>query len=187
MTVLVIFECRLEMQKLLDHSVSDASLQKVASLAHRLSLLQSNDSTDVSVPGTQVNGSADDVEFGANLVFRPPARFVVDVCLEDGELWGEESALPFPLLQEGGYDWNDSTKYDSTADGKHFDLRWLRNECDKIVKGSTSQLPQDELAMAICRVLDSEKHGDEVMPFQDFRTSFDLLSPEKYASELYMS
>ncbi|KAH7850882.1 hypothetical protein Vadar_004154 [Vaccinium darrowii] len=179
-------EKKLEMQKLLDHSVSDASLQKVASLAHRLSLLQSNDSTDVSVPGTQVNGSADDVEFGANLVFRPPARFVVDVCLEDGELWGEESALPFPLLQEGGYDWNDSTKYDSTADGKHFDLRWLRSECNKIVKGSTSQLPQDELAMAICRVLDSEKHGDEIagdlldlVGESAFETVQDLISHRK--------
>ncbi|KAE9467177.1 hypothetical protein C3L33_00911, partial [Rhododendron williamsianum] len=156
-------EKKLELQKLLDHAISDASLQKVASLAHRLSLLQSdNDSRDGFVPGNQVNGSADDVEFGANLVFRPPARFVVDVSLEDGELWGEESALPFSLLQEGGYDCSDTTKYDSTADGKHFDLRWLRNECDKIVKGSTSQLPQDELAMAICRVLDSEKHGDEI-------------------------
>lgn len=167
----VYFECRLELQKLLDHAISDASLQKVASLAHRLSLLQSdNDSRDGFVPGNQVNGSADDVEFGANLVFRPPARFVVDVSLEDGELWGEESAPPFSLLQEGGYDCSDTTKYDSTADGKHFDLRWLRNECDKIVKGSTSQLPQDELAMAICRVLDSEKHGDEVILFQGFHT-----------------
>lgn len=167
----VYFECRLELQKLLDHAISDASLQKVASLAHRLSLLQSNnDSRDGFVPGNQVNGSADDVEFGANLVFRPPARFVVDVSLEDGELWGEESALPFSLLQGGGYDFSDTTKYDSTADGKHFDLRWLRNECDKIVKGSTSQLPQDELAMAICRVLDSEKHGDEVILFQGFHT-----------------
>ncbi|KAI8543195.1 hypothetical protein RHMOL_Rhmol08G0198900 [Rhododendron molle] len=156
-------EKKLELQKLLDHAISDASLQKVASLAHRLSLLQSNNEIrDRFVPGNQVNGSADDVEFGANLVFRPPARFVVDVSLEDGELWGEESALPFSLLQEGGYDCSDTTKYDSTADGKHFDLRWLRNECDKIVKGSTSQLPQDELAMAICRVLDSEKHGDEI-------------------------
>ncbi|XP_058180771.1 DExH-box ATP-dependent RNA helicase DExH14 [Rhododendron vialii] len=180
-------EKKLELQKLLDHAISDVSLQKVASLAHRLSLLQSNnDSRDGFVPGNQVNGSADDVEFGANLVFRPPARFVVDVSLEDGELWGEESALPFSLLQEGGYDCSDTTKYDSTADGKHFDLRWLRNECDKIVKGSTSQLPQDELAMAICRVLDSEKHGDEIagdlldlVGESAFETVQDLISHRK--------
>ena len=158
------------MQKVLDHAVSDASLQKVASLAQRLSLLQSNDSSDLFISGTEINGSGDDLEFGANLVFRPPSRFRVDVSLEDEELLGEESTSPFSLLQEGGYDCSEVTNYNSAADGKHFDLRWLRNACDIIVKGSSLQLPQDELAMAICRVLDSEKPGDEVMFFQGFLT-----------------
>ena len=83
---------------------------------------------------------------------------------------GEESISPFSLLQEGGYDCSEVTNYNSAADGKHFDLLWLRNAYDIIVKGSSLQLPQDELAMAICRVLDSEKPGDEVMLFQDFLT-----------------
>ncbi|GKC89958.1 hypothetical protein Tco_1150607 [Tanacetum coccineum] len=43
-----------------------------------------------------------------------------------------------------------------------FDLEWLGNECSRIVNSSASQLPQDELAMAICRVLDSDKAGDEI-------------------------
>ncbi|KAL2639649.1 hypothetical protein AAZV13_06G182700 [Glycine max] len=43
-----------------------------------------------------------------------------------------------------------------------FNLTWLRDACDKIVKNCNSQLSQDELAMAICRVLYSEKPGEEI-------------------------
>ncbi|KAJ4831445.1 hypothetical protein Tsubulata_037475 [Turnera subulata] len=35
-----------------------------------------------------VNGSGDDLEFGSNLAFQAPSRFLVDVVLEDGELLG---------------------------------------------------------------------------------------------------
>ncbi|GFZ17013.1 U5 small nuclear ribonucleoprotein helicase [Actinidia rufa] len=87
---------------------------------------------------------------------------MVDASLEDVELLGKESTSPFSLLQEGGYDCSDFTNYNSAADGKHFDLPWLKNACDIIVKGSSLQLPQDELAMAICRVLYSEKPGNEI-------------------------
>ncbi|KAF5933941.1 hypothetical protein HYC85_030112 [Camellia sinensis] len=152
-----IAEKKLELQKVLD-----ASLQKVSSLAQSLSLLQSNDCSDVFVPQRETNRSCDDLEFGADLVFQCPARFVVDVSLEEGELLGEGTASSFSLLQEGLYDCSDPKGYDSAADGKHFNLQWLRDACDKIVKGSTSQLPQDELAMAVCGLLDSEKHGDEI-------------------------
>ncbi|GMQ10901.1 hypothetical protein CsSME_00053719 [Camellia sinensis var. sinensis] len=157
-----IAEKKLELQKVLGHAVSDASLQKVSSLAQSLSLLQSNDCSDVFVPQRETNRSCDDLEFGADLVFQCPARFVVDVSLEEGELLGEGTASSFSLLQEGLYDCSDPKGYDSAADGKHFNLQWLRDACDKIVKGSTSQLPQDELAMAVCGLLDSEKHGDEI-------------------------
>ncbi|THG01810.1 hypothetical protein TEA_006156 [Camellia sinensis var. sinensis] len=157
-----IAEKKLELQKVLGHAVSDASLQKVSSLAQSLSLLQSNDCSDVFVPQRETNRSCDDLEFGADLVFQCPARFVVDVSLEEGELLGEGTASSFSLLQEGLHDCSDPKGYDSAADGKHFNLQWLRDACDKIVKGSTSQLPQDELAMAVCGLLDSEKHGDEI-------------------------
>uniref|UniRef100_A0A5B7ARQ6 RNA helicase n=1 Tax=Davidia involucrata TaxID=16924 RepID=A0A5B7ARQ6_DAVIN len=157
-----IAEKKLELQKLLGHAVPDANLQKVASLAQRLSGLQPNDPRAMLVPERQINGSIDDLEFGADLVFKNPARFLVDVSIEDGELLGEESSVPSSLLHEGWYDHGSSTTYHSVVDARNFDLQWLRDACDTIVKESTSQLSRDELAMAICRVLDSDKPGDEI-------------------------
>ncbi|XAR63795.1 DNA helicase [Bertholletia excelsa] len=157
-----IAEKKLEVQKFLGHAVSDANLQKVASLVQKLSLLQVNDSSDIFVPGWETNESCNDTEFGADLDFRPPSRFLVDVSLEDGGLLCEERPSHSSSLPEGWYDSSNSMNYDLAADGKRFDLRWLRDACNKIVERSTSQLPQDEIAMAICRVLDSEKPGDEI-------------------------
>ncbi|KAK3015088.1 hypothetical protein RJ639_006650 [Escallonia herrerae] len=111
---------------------------------------------------SQVSGSDDDLEFGADLVFHPPARFLVDVSLEDDELLGEESTAPPPLLDDGWFDHGDSTNTNPAVDDGHFNLIWLRDACDKIVKESSSQLSGDELAMAICRVLDLDKPGDEI-------------------------
>ncbi|OAY65889.1 hypothetical protein ACMD2_26336, partial [Ananas comosus] len=41
-------------------------------------------------------------------------------------------------------------------------LRWLKDACDMIVKGGGSLLSGDELAMALSRVLLSNKAGDEI-------------------------
>lgn len=153
---------KFHLQKELGVSITDATLQKVASLAQRLFLLQSNDGGNASISGKEDNEDGDNLEFGANLVFRPPSRFVVDVSLEPGELLGEIVPSPFSLPQERWYDHNDQMNRGGVIDCKQFDLQWLRDACNKIVKGSSSQLPRDELAMAICRVLDSEKPGDEI-------------------------
>lgn len=153
-------EKRLELQKLLGHVISDANLHKVASLAQRLSRLQPN-IPSMFVPESQIDGSCDDIEFGADIAFCPPARFLVDISLEDGELLGEESTAP-SLLPKVWRDHGDSTNYHSAVNGRSFDLEWLRDACDKIVKESSSQLSRDELAMAICRVLDLDKPGDEI-------------------------
>ncbi|RRT57594.1 hypothetical protein BHE74_00036487 [Ensete ventricosum] len=51
--------------------------------------------------------------------------------------------------------------HNSTADLKTINLRWLKDACDLIVKNGASQLSGDELAMALCRVLLSDKAGDE--------------------------
>ncbi|CAK9163513.1 unnamed protein product [Ilex paraguariensis] len=153
---------KLELQKLLGHAVSDANLWKVVSLVQRLSGLQLNDHGTKFVPDTEINGSADDAEFGADLVFRSPARFLVDITLEDDEFLLEEpTARPSSLHKECFYH-GDSTNYHPAIGGGNFDLGWLRNVSDKIVKESTSQLPRDELAMTICQILDSEKPGDEI-------------------------
>ena len=57
-------------------------------------------------------------------------------------------------------------------------LRWLNEACDLIVKGGGSQLSRNELAMALCRVLLSNKAGDEVWLF-----SFSMV--HSYAVNVY--
>lgn len=156
------------MQKLLGYVVSDTSVQKVASLAQRLFILQPSNLVPGLVCERQTNGSGEDVEFGANLAFQAPSRFLVDASLEGGGFFGEESAIP--SLGHGR--WSDHTApmpSHSSVDRRNFTLRWLRDACDGIVRGSTSQLSQDDLAMAICRVLDFDKPGEEVLV-----TSFSL-------------
>ncbi|KAB5524787.1 hypothetical protein DKX38_022536 [Salix brachista] len=71
----------------------------------------------------------DDLEFGADLAFQAPTRFLVDTSLEDGEMLARKVMHFLPCL---------------------------------IVRESTSELSKDDLAMAICRVLDSNKPGEEL-------------------------
>ncbi|KAM3703462.1 hypothetical protein ACJW30_04G098400 [Castanea mollissima] len=156
-----IAEKKLDLQKLLGHMVSDANLRRVASLARNLFRLQPSDHGPPLVSEWHVNGSGDDIEFGADLVFQAPARFLVDVSLEDGELLGEERTVP-SLFHEGWYEHDSSPHYPSASDGGNYNLSWLRDACDRIVGGSTSLLSCDELAMAICRVLDSDKPGEAI-------------------------
>lgn len=156
-------KCRLEVQKLLGHAVSDANVRKVASLAQRLAGMQSSDKGTTLVSERPANGTHDNVEFGADLVFHAPARFLVDVSLEDGELLGEESTGISSSYYEGLYSHGNLNDHYPSTDGRSFNLSWLKDACDQIVTKSSSQLSRDELAMAICRVLDSDKPGDEVL------------------------
>lgn len=120
--------------------------------------LQNNDHGIEAVSLQEVsNGTTDAVEFGLDLVFRPPTRFLIDVPLEDSDFLVEQDNAPSTQYDHGSF-----SNFRESVSGGKFDLNWLRDACDKIVRGSTSQLPRDELAMAICRVLDSEKPGDEV-------------------------
>ncbi|XP_073260954.1 DExH-box ATP-dependent RNA helicase DExH14 isoform X3 [Populus alba] len=151
-----------KLQKLIGHAVSDARLQKVAALSQRLYGLQPRNSGAAIIVESHVIGSGDDLEFGADLAFQAPARFLVDTTLEDGEMLGEESAAPLSMFHDGWYDHGDPGQNHSTTDGGNFDLSWLRDACDQIVGESTSQLSQDDLPMAICRVLDSDKPGEEI-------------------------
>lgn len=150
------------MQKLVGYGVSDSLLSRVASLAQRLYELQNNHPgiETASLPEVS-NGTTDEAEFGSDLVFRTPARFLIDVSLEDSDFLVEQESAP-SSSDETQYDHGSFSNVRESVSGGKFDLSWLRDACDKIVRGSTSQLPRDELAMAICRVLDSEKPGDEV-------------------------
>lgn len=149
------------MENLLGHSVSDAKLQKVAYLVQGLWVLQPSDHRAAVVSERLENEGSDDIEFGADLDFQAPSRFLVNDFLEGVEIMDEGSSEP--SFHEGWYSHIDSVQHQSAAEGTTFNLSWLRDACDRIVKGSGSQLSLDELAMAICRVLDSEKPGEEVM------------------------
>ncbi|XP_075100776.1 DExH-box ATP-dependent RNA helicase DExH14 [Nicotiana tabacum] len=156
-----IAEKKLDLQKLVGYAVSDSLLSRVASLAQRLYELQNYHPGNETVSLQEMsNGTTDEVEFGSDLVFRPPARFLIDVSLEYSDLLVEQDNAP-SSSHESQYD-HGSSNFRESVSGVNFDLSWLRDACDKIVRGSTSQLPRDELAMAICRVLDSEKPGDEI-------------------------
>ncbi|KAF9667696.1 hypothetical protein SADUNF_Sadunf15G0050500 [Salix dunnii] len=151
-----------ELQRLIGHAVSDAKLQKVAALSKRLCSLQPRISGAALIVESHVHGSGDDLEFGADLAFQAPTRFLVDTSLGDGEMFGEESAAPSSMFRNGWYDHGDPRHNHFTTDGGNFDLSWLRDACDQIIRESTSQLSKDDLAMAICRVLDSDKPSEEI-------------------------
>ncbi|XP_012853916.1 PREDICTED: activating signal cointegrator 1 complex subunit 3 isoform X2 [Erythranthe guttata] len=149
-----------EFQKLIGHIVPEQNILKVASLVERLSGLQSNEQGNGYLP--ELGGAdSEGLEFGADLVFQPPARFLVDISLEDAENLLEETSTS-SSNHEGWSDKDGSAYFRPPNSEVKFDLEWLQNACDRIVRASTSQLPRDELAMTICRILDSEKPGDEI-------------------------
>ncbi|KAL0335587.1 UNVERIFIED_CONTAM: DExH-box ATP-dependent RNA helicase DExH14 [Sesamum radiatum] len=82
---------RFELQKLIGHTIPDTNILKVASLVERLSALQKNEHGTGYLPEL-VSEVSEDLEFGADLVFRPPARFLVDISLEDAEILVEETS-----------------------------------------------------------------------------------------------
>ncbi|WOL01441.1 DExH-box ATP-dependent RNA helicase DExH14 [Canna indica] len=181
-------EKKIELQQLVGYNIQDSVLQKVASLARRLYALQfpSRGAAAVQEIGADGCGESGDnhIEFGSNLNFQPPSRFVVDVSLENiTSFTNDILSMPF------GTGHNSCTSYAdhySTVGHKTFNLRWLRDACDMIVKDGTSQISGDELAMAICRVLLSNKAGDEIagdlldlVGDGAFETVQDLLSHRK--------
>ncbi|CAH9088182.1 unnamed protein product [Cuscuta europaea] len=151
-------EKRLDLQKLVGYAISSTTLQKAAYLAQRLSELQHKNCKTINGQKMQ-DMSGGNLEFGADLLFQPPTRFLVDASIEDKDLDVVHSnkAIKYQHASHHG------NSFDSVhLTGARFNLDWLRDACDKIVSESTSQFPRDELAMTICRVLDSEKPGDEI-------------------------
>lgn len=145
------------------YPASDANLHKVASLAQRLFKLQPADHGCSSVFERELNAGEDGVEFGADLIFQPPSRFLVDSLLDNDDLLEG----PPSSRQDGWHDldhgYSNSTYHHAVVDRRKLSLEWLSNACDRIVKECASQLSRDELAMAICRVLNSDKPGEEVL------------------------
>lgn len=159
----MILKCRKELQKLIGNTVSDAQLQKVVSLAQKLFILQPRDHAIALLADKHVNKGDSNVEFGADLVFKEPIRFMVDVSLENSDLLDKDITAPTFYDRQHVHD--DSINFDISNERGKFNLSWLRDACGEITKKSSSQLSHDELAMAICRVLDSEKPGEEVVTY----------------------
>lgn len=151
---------RLELQKLVGHSIPEAKLLKVASLVEILSNLQMNEHGIWHVPQS-TNEVTDGAEFGSDLEFHAPARFLIDISSEEANDLVNETSTSWSH-RDGWSDHSNHTNFQPSAIGGNFDLEWLQDACEKIVRGSASLLPRDELAMAICRILDSDKPGDEV-------------------------
>ncbi|CAN6469997.1 unnamed protein product [Victoria cruziana] len=119
---------------LLGFTPSDASIRNVALLVQKLSALQSVNFGETFALEDQSAGLCDLTdEFGIGLGFQAPKRF-------------QKENNHFNILQREG----------------NVDLYWLKEACDNIVKSGCSNLSGDELAMALCRVLDSDKAGDEI-------------------------
>lgn len=157
----IVAEKKLELQKILGYSVSDGNVLKVATLAQQLFDLQPTVHVDAAASGLNLSGGSDGLEFGADLDFQSPSRFLADVSHENELFNGEEIMVPSTSLStswQGAHNRQDHF----AVDGVHYDLKWLRDVCDQIVRGNVSQLSRDELATAICRVLDSEKPGEEI-------------------------
>lgn len=149
--------CRSDLQKLLGRAVSDGSLQKVVQLAQRLGSLQPRINTTQNF---DENLNDHDVEFGFNLDFKPPSRFLLEIPLEE-EVLEMENLVPSTSIYN---DWSSADTIDNSFanGGIRYDLKWLKESCDLIVRGSGSELSRDELAMTICWILDSDKPGEEV-------------------------
>ncbi|XP_058788470.1 DExH-box ATP-dependent RNA helicase DExH14 isoform X2 [Vicia villosa] len=155
----IIFDKKLELENLVGHAIADTKLREVASLAQKLLILQPNN-TNSSISLERHHDVDEDMEFGDDLVFQPPTRFLVDVSLDDGDIADFKNTVSLAFQKEE-YSHTDPTN-NFVAEVEKFNLTWLRDACDKIVRNCNSQLSRDELAMAICRVLNSEKPGEEI-------------------------
>jgi len=151
--------CRLELQNLVGHAIADAKLREVAAIAQKLLNLQPTN-TNSAVSLERDHDVEEGMEFGDDLVFQAPARFLVDVSLDDGDIMDFKNTVSLGFQKEE-YSHTDPTDH-FVVEVEKFNLTWLRDACDKIVRNCNPQLSRDELAMAICRVLYSEKPGEEV-------------------------
>ncbi|KAJ0973942.1 hypothetical protein J5N97_015907 [Dioscorea zingiberensis] len=150
-----------ELQRLFGYSIADSTLQKAASLAHRLSSLQSPDDETKLFQAKVADGNgANYHEFGNNITFQFPARFLVETPTENGYPLATDSWTTPISLQED-QDHQSLSSHQSNVRQGTVNLRWLKNVCDRIVGGG-SQLSGDELHNGSLSVLQSNKAGDEI-------------------------
>lgn len=152
-------EKRNELESLVGYSVQDSIIKKLAQKLCSLQRASTNEFVQRNVEDVDENDTS---EFGASFDFKPPSRFVIDVSLDDG-LPLESGALSSKPFENEQYDaCSASISCNTTAIGGSTNLRWLKDQCDLITRSGGSMLSGDELAMALCRVLLSNKAGDEI-------------------------
>ncbi|PIA63068.1 hypothetical protein AQUCO_00200832v1 [Aquilegia coerulea] len=152
-----------ELQKRLGYTVYDVNIEKAASLAQRLFTMQPNDQEASVFPESEVDGSGHYMtEFGSEFIFHEPTRFAVDLPIDDGLFPQDETSVTSTSNHDSWYENYDPPLNQSSVGRGSMDLRWLREVCGQIVQKGGSQLSGDELAMALCQVLDSDKAGDEI-------------------------
>ncbi|KAM3314918.1 hypothetical protein ACQJBY_033591 [Aegilops geniculata] len=149
---------RNELERLVGYSVQDSVLKKLAQLAQKLCSLQRGSIQEFVQEDTKAIDGDDTSEFGASFDFKAPSRFIIDVTLDDDLPLGSGVLSSF---QEEQHDAS-TTSFNSTAFAGPVNLRWLQDQCDLITRSGGSMLSGDELAMALCRVLRSNKAGDEI-------------------------
>ncbi|PKA61162.1 DEAD-box ATP-dependent RNA helicase ISE2, chloroplastic [Apostasia shenzhenica] len=149
-------EKREELQELLGYSTPVSCLENVAALAYRLYMLQCDCNGNASIC-IVVSDSEDCLEFGSNIAFEVPSRFLVPAHLEkDGTLLCDN--FTSKIFHEEHL----KNTHHLGAEKEVVNLRWLSDACEGIIKGGSSQMSGDDLAMALCQVLSSNKAGDEI-------------------------
>ncbi|XP_074592624.1 DExH-box ATP-dependent RNA helicase DExH14 isoform X2 [Curcuma longa] len=154
---------KIELQRLIGYNIEDAILQKMASLVQRLYALQHTPNNALVAQEIGADGCGDStIEFGSELSFQVPSRFVLDAPLENVTPLSSDF-LPTSTFDDNHHSRTHFANHNSTTDQRTGSLKWLKDACDMIVQhDGASQISGDELAMALCRVLLSNKAGDEI-------------------------
>lgn len=189
--------CREQLANIFGRTFPNDKILNVASLAHHLSSWRLG-STQDGKKGSRRSGS-DSTEFGVNLGFHIPSLSpddLEDISDDDEDNWEElatsvindsshlggtpdmsTSISTTPLLLETadahGYSNSKESWQVAAVDGVGgITLRWLWNACEQGGHFSGS-----DLATAVCRVLESEKSGDEVciLNWTSYRLTFKLV------------
>ncbi|KAG8095958.1 hypothetical protein GUJ93_ZPchr0013g36564 [Zizania palustris] len=153
---------RNELENIVGYSVQDSIVKKIAQLAQMLFSIQQGSGCELVHRNAEDADENDISEFGSSFDFKPPSRFIVDVSLDD-DLSLECGGLSSKPFENEQYDaCSNFTSRNSISVGDHVNLRWLKDQCDLITRSGGSMLSGEELAKALCRVILSNKAGDEI-------------------------
>ncbi|TVU16272.1 hypothetical protein EJB05_39825, partial [Eragrostis curvula] len=126
-----------ELESLVGCTIQDSVLNKIANSTQKLGSPQRASTHEVVQRRAE---DADRSEFGAHFDFKSPAPFLID------------DDLPFEIAG-----------LSEPFEKGQMNLKWLKDQCVLITKGGGSMLSGDELEMALCQVLISDKSNNEIV------------------------